>query len=329
MLPLYTAIVRAAAAGMVKKKDPRLLADNGGHISLSKDWARYMLQRIGFVKRKGTTKGTLYIQVENFDEEKYQFLFDVKVIIAIEEIPPFLVIYWDQTGIKYVPASNWTMAKQGAKKVEIVGISDKCQITAVFAGMLSGTFLPPQIIYKGKTKVCLPNGTFPSDWHITFSHNHWANETTVKDYITKIIVPYVSRKKEELKLDPEQRALCIIDNFSAQCTDDVLEMLERHKIDTVLVPPNCTGELQPMDLSINKPVKDILKKEFHQWYSDEISAQGEQYTPIKLPLSVMKPLGAKWLMKSFDHIQSHPTMIKNGFKAAGITGIIDELSKKK
>ena len=56
---------------MVKKKDPRLLAANGGHISLSKDWARYMLQRIGFVKRKGTTKGTL--QVENFDEENISF----------------------------------------------------------------------------------------------------------------------------------------------------------------------------------------------------------------------------------------------------------------
>ena len=66
---INTAIVRAVAAGMVKKKDPRLLAVNGGHINLSKDWARYMLQRIGFVKRKGTTKGTL--QVENFEEEKH------------------------------------------------------------------------------------------------------------------------------------------------------------------------------------------------------------------------------------------------------------------
>ena len=60
------------------------------------------------------------------------------------------------------------MAKQGVKKVEIVGISDKCQITAVFAGTLSGTFLPPQIIYKGKTKACLPDIAFPNDWHITF-----------------------------------------------------------------------------------------------------------------------------------------------------------------
>ena len=314
---------------MVKKKDPRLLAINGGHMSFSKDWACYMLQRIGFVKRKGTTKGTL--QVINFDEEKYQFLFDIKVIVAMEEVLPCLVINWDQTGIKYVPVSNWTMAKQGSKKVEIVGVSDKHQITAVFAGTLSGTFLPPQIIDKGKTKACLPNVTFRNDWHITFSHNHWANETTVKDYITNIIVPYIMRKKEELKLHSEQRALCIIDNFSAQCTDEVLELLERHKIDTVFVPPNCTCVLQPMDLSINKPVKDILKNEFHQWYSDEISAQGEQNNALKLSLSVMKPLGAKWLMKAFDHIQSqsHPTFVMNGFKAAGITDAIDELSKKK
>ena len=109
-----------------------------------------------------------------------------------------------------------------------MGVSDKRQIITVFAGTLSGICLPPQIIYKGKTNACLPNVTFPSDWHITFSHNHWASKTTVKEYmyITKIIVPYVLRKNKELKLDPEQTALCIIDNFSAQYTDDVLDLLE-------------------------------------------------------------------------------------------------------
>ena len=74
----------------MKRKDPKLLAVNRGHISLSKEWARYMLQRIGFVKWKGTTKGTL--QVDNFVELKSEFLFDIKVIVAIEEVPPSLVI---------------------------------------------------------------------------------------------------------------------------------------------------------------------------------------------------------------------------------------------
>jgi len=38
------------------------------------------------------------------------------------------------------------MAPYGAKKVEIAGISDKHQITAIFVGTLSGESLPPQII---------------------------------------------------------------------------------------------------------------------------------------------------------------------------------------
>ena len=49
-----------------------------------------MQQWIGFVERKGTTKGMLQV-----DQEKYQCLLDIKVIVAIEEVPPCLVINWD------------------------------------------------------------------------------------------------------------------------------------------------------------------------------------------------------------------------------------------
>ncbi len=63
---------------------------------------------------------------------KTQFLFDIDTIVEMEEIPRDLIINWDHTGIKYVPVSNWTMAKEGSKRVAIVGIDDKRQITAVF-----------------------------------------------------------------------------------------------------------------------------------------------------------------------------------------------------
>ena len=93
-----------------------------------------MLQCIGYVKQKGTTKGMF--QVDNFAELKSEYLFDIKVIVTLEEVPPTLAINWDYTSIKYVPISDWMMAKQGVKKVEVVGISDKHQIIAVFAGTL-------------------------------------------------------------------------------------------------------------------------------------------------------------------------------------------------
>jgi hypothetical protein len=77
------------------------------------------------------------------------------------------------------------MELKGSKRVEIVGIDDKRQITAVFCGTLAGEFLPLQLIYQGKTKASLPPYKFPSDWHVTFTPNHWSNEDTTKEsYIT-------------------------------------------------------------------------------------------------------------------------------------------------
>jgi len=49
-------LVIAAAEGIVIKKDSKLLAVNGGHISLTRDWARSLLDRMGFVRRKANTK---------------------------------------------------------------------------------------------------------------------------------------------------------------------------------------------------------------------------------------------------------------------------------
>ena len=68
------------------------------------------------------------------------------------EIPNDLIINWDQTAIKYVPVSQWTMERVGSKRVEIAGLDDKRQITALFAESLMGDFLPIQLVYQGKTE---------------------------------------------------------------------------------------------------------------------------------------------------------------------------------
>ena len=87
----------------------------------------------------------------------------MKCIIKMEEIPKELVINWDHIGIHYVPVSNWTMAKEGSKRIEIVGTEDKRQITAVFAN------IPWQEIFfahRSFTPRCLPTVQFPKGWHV-------------------------------------------------------------------------------------------------------------------------------------------------------------------
>ena len=166
-----TAIKVAAATAIIRKADRNLLAEHGGSITITKDWAKSLLFRINFVKRRGSSTA------------KEQFVIDVNAVIEMEDIPQQLVFNWDQTGISIVPGSSWTMAVKGSKRVETVGMGDKRQITAVFCGAMSGEFLPPQIIYRGKTgktPACLPRYKFPSDWHVTCTPNHWSNEEKMR-----------------------------------------------------------------------------------------------------------------------------------------------------
>ena len=45
-------------------------------------------------------------------------------------------------------------------------------------------------------------------------------------------------RERKIKLPNSQRALCIIDGFRAQCTSDVVKLLDHHSIDIVDVPAN-------------------------------------------------------------------------------------------
>ena len=90
----------------------------------------------------------------------------------------------------------------------------------------------------------------------------------------------------------------------------------------MIVPANCTNCLQPLDLSVNKAAKHFLRDQFQDWYARQISSAVQNNTemkPVDLKLSIVKPLGAQWMIKLYNHLKSHPEIIQNGFRAAGIT----------
>ena len=167
-----------------------------------------------------------------------RFLNDVAAVVTMEDVPPELVLNWDQTGIHLVPASTWRMDKEGSKRIEMSGVNGKRQITAVFCGTLTGDFLPLQLIYKGKSARCHPlqliykgksarchpRFRFLSDWHVTHSPKHLSTEETMVQYINEIVVPYVEAQRDAFDV-PSQTALAIMDNFKGQVTTPINELL--------------------------------------------------------------------------------------------------------
>ena len=108
---------------------------------------------MGFVKRKCSTSGK--ISLAQFDESKDIFLADVAAEVLFNDIPESLIINWDQTGLSIVPIEDWTMEK-GAKIVPIAHSDDKRQLTAVLAITAADEYLPPQLLYQGKTIIIVP-----------------------------------------------------------------------------------------------------------------------------------------------------------------------------
>lgn len=319
---ISTAIVIAGALGIIKRVDQTLLRENGGHISLTASWGKSLLRRMNFTKRRGTTKTG--VSPEEFMEVKRNYLQSIIEVVQMENIPIELIFNWDQTGLNLVPTPSWTMEKRGSKRVEIKGLNDKRQITGVFCGTICGDFLPFQLIYGGKTHRCHPSFSFPSDWVISHSSNHWSNESTMLEYIHGIIIPYVDGVRERLGVGKEQAALAIYDHFKGQLTQAVTDVLEENNIQTVLVPATCTDRLQPMDLSVNKSAKNFLRSEFQNWYAEQLAAQDDdELVPVDLSSSRMKCVGAQWLVRLFDHLSGSPDIINNGFIASGIPHSID------
>ena len=88
--------------------------------------------------------------------------------------------------------------------------------------------------------------------------------------IDEIISPYVTKKREDLKLPTDQKALLIWDIFRGQMTDKVKEQLNELNIECVYVPANMTHFFQPLDLTVNGCAKQRTRKEFVTYYSSAV-----------------------------------------------------------
>ena len=147
-------------------------------------------------------------------------------------------------------------------------------------------------------------------------------------YVDKIIVLYVRSTRDSFSNDTP--ALVIMDNFKGQITSSVIELLESNNIHVCLLPANTTNQFQPMDLSVNKPAKDFLKRCFEDWYAEQAISQldgremeSTDLEPVNLGVLVLKELGAKWLVQMAEYFVDNSQIIVNGFVKAGIAAALN------
>ncbi len=110
-------VVTAAIKGILIAKKPSWLRENGGHIDLNRGMVESFIRRLGYVKRKGTKAARS--KPAEFEKEKEKFHNAIKELVKKYDVPGTMIVNFDQTGTKIVPASEWTLEAEGAKQVNI------------------------------------------------------------------------------------------------------------------------------------------------------------------------------------------------------------------
>ena len=221
-------VVTLAKALMEKSSDASLKVLDLDNSSLAKS----LFVIMDFFKRACTTSRP---EIPEGALKEADLIFHHETISVVERhsIPPTLVIHIDQTPLKYDPDSSQTMATKNSKYVHVASFSCKKAITGIFCITLS--IVPMQLIYGGKTAQNLPKFEFPESFSLSANSKHFSNTTESLKLLDEIIIPYVKNEGKQLKLEPSQLALLILDVFNGQMKTPVTDKLAENHIKYVKV----------------------------------------------------------------------------------------------
>uniref|UniRef100_A0A803JWI5 HTH CENPB-type domain-containing protein n=1 Tax=Xenopus tropicalis TaxID=8364 RepID=A0A803JWI5_XENTR len=211
----------------------------------------------------------------------------------------------DETPMTFDLPSNRTVASLGDKTIFLRTTgNEKNHFTVVLSCLANGTKLRPVIIFKRKT---LPKKVkFPPRITVRPHVKGWMDEDGTKKWLEEI---WNGRPGAALKKKP---SLLVWDMFRAHTCDGIKELAKSSQVTLAVIPGGLTSVLQPLDVSLNKPFKDRVRKMWHEWMS---SGQA-RLTKVG---NLMKPnieLIAKWVRDAWEDIPED--MVQRAFKKCGI-----------
>ena len=168
-----------------------------------------------------------------------------------------------------------------------------------------GSKLKPMVILKRKTvpKINNKHGVVASA-----QEKGWMDTDQMKIWIDKVW---------RWQFGGLMKSLLVYDAFEAHVTDRVKALFKRERTDLAVIPGRLMSILQPLDVSLNKPFKDGVRRQWMQWMAEgihEITATGRQK-------KASEELICSWISQAWNDIPAE--MITSSFLKCGITNNLD------
>lgn len=167
-----------------------------------------------------------------------------------------------------------------------------------------GGKLPPYVIFKRKT---LPKEKFPDGVIVKVHEKGWMDEDLTHDWIKTV---WGKRTR------PSEPSLLVLDAFRCHKTEKTKKLLKK-KTTPAIIPGGMTSILQPLDVSINKPMKNSLRRKWNEWMLNG----DHSYTKGGLRRKPDLPTICQWILDAW--LELPKMIIVKAFKKCGISNALD------
>ena len=159
----------------------------------------------------------------------------------------------------------------------------------------------------------MPRGEqIPDGVIVWFQQNGWMDANIMKNY-----VDYLVKEVDE----PDLPKMMVYDSFRGYLEESVKNKFRESGFDLAVIPGGLTSICQPLDVAINKPFKDNLRKEWHLWMANGGAGETAGGNLRRARLSEV----CGWVKRSWDNISDE--IIIQSFKKCGISNSLNELEE--
>jgi len=218
----------------------------------------------------------------------------------LSNISPTRIFNCDESSLLLCPDAESVLAEKGSRVVYKVVDGSKETLTVLFMYRTDGVRAPPMLMYSFKKTVSkkIVDNT-PTRWDIGVSDNGWM-ATETYEYITNIFYPWLVEQKTEFPV------ILYMDNHSSHLNLPLVTFCREKQIELVMLPPNSTHIMQPLDISFFRPFKDLWKKCVPKWKNQEGVAQ------------IKKEHFQLVLKFTLDNMKNEKNVVVSGFKGSGL-----------
>ncbi|CAI7878825.1 unnamed protein product [Closterium sp. NIES-54] len=221
-----------------------------------------------------------------------------------------------------MPAER-TVEEVGIRSVPIRSSGYKKEhVTVMLACTASGEKLKPWVFFKRKT---IPKGNFPSgkpsslcNVVVAVHPNGWMDADGVLAWLDGTVNPYVNPRFGVRG----RKVMLVLDSYRGHLTDAVKAKFGELNIVPAVIPADCTSEIQPLDVAVNRSFKAADRQLYQEWFESEgVDCLTER---VELNLNVYDPppeLTLKWISKAWKAVPKE--LIQLSFLTCGISNALD------